>query len=475
MTLDGACRLADVPRPLFEQLTRELTVPNPDYQTALRLGRPTYGIKRSLMLYRVENNELVLPRGMAMRVWARRPKGAVSHDRTQTCRPVAFDRCAIALRDYQAQAADTVLHSRVPQGVITMPCGAGKTETGLYILSRLGQPALWITHTKDLVEQTAQRARERLGLDEAELGVIGAGERRPGTHLTVATVQTLYRMDLDDIAHLFGAVIVDECHRVVHNPEKASMFAAVLEHLPAKYRYGLTASEHRGDGLEDTIYQVLGEKLTGVDQAVLDAAGNVVTPAVQPVGTAFTYSPAPREDRIDTQRLLRHMCADPDRVLLIYSYLESEILDGRTCLVLAQNLTLLELLHERARLRGHPAAFICGASKRTERAAAMAGMKTGALRCLFATYQLAKEGLDIPRADRLFLASPVRDSVIVQQSVGRVMRPAEGKTDALVYDFVDAAVPTCKHQYAARRRVYKQLHCELRPEITHEQKKEKEP
>ncbi|WP_419505180.1 DEAD/DEAH box helicase [Allofournierella sp.] len=469
MTLDGACRLADVPQLLFEQLTRELTVPNPDYQTALRLGRPTYGIKKHLMLYRVENNELVLPRGMAMRVWARRPKGAESHDRTQTCRPVDFPRSTIALRDYQAQATATVLQSKIPQGIITMPCGAGKTETGLYILAQLRQPALWITHTKDLVEQTAQRARERLGLQGAELGIIGAGERQVGTHLTVATVQTLYRMELDDIAHLFGAVIVDECHRVVHNPEKASMFAAVLEQLPAKYRYGLTASEHRSDGLEDTIYQVLGAKITGVDQAVLDAAGNVVTPAVQPVYTDFTYTPAPREDRIDAQRLLRHMCSDDDRVVLIYSHLENEILNGHACLVLAQNLALLEQLHEMAQRAGHPTAFISGASKRTERAAAIAGMKAGTLRCLFATYQLAKEGLDIPRADRLLLASPVRDSVIVQQSVGRIMRPAEGKMDALVYDFVDKAVPTCKSQYNARRRVYKQLHCVIKNEKEKEQ------
>ena len=132
----------------------------------------------------------------------------------------------------------------------------------------------------------------------------------------------------------------------------------------------------------------------------------------------------------------------------------------------------MEQLHDRAQRAGHPTAFISGASKRAERAAALAAMKTGTLRCLCATYQLAKEGLDIPRADRLFLASPVRDSVIVQQSVGRIMRPAEGKTDALVYDFVDRAVPTCKGQYNARRRVYKQLHCTVKLEIKTEKEKE---
>ena len=88
MTLDGECRLADVPRELYERLTRELTVLNPAWQTALRLGRPTYGIKKHLLLYRVENSELILPRGMAMQVWARKPRGAVSRDCTHTCAPV---------------------------------------------------------------------------------------------------------------------------------------------------------------------------------------------------------------------------------------------------------------------------------------------------------------------------------------------------------------------------------------------------
>lgn len=90
MTLDGECRLADVPCELYERLTRELTVPNPAWQTALRLGRPAYGIKKHLLLYRVENSELILPRGMAMQVWARKPRGAVSRDCTHTCVPVEF-------------------------------------------------------------------------------------------------------------------------------------------------------------------------------------------------------------------------------------------------------------------------------------------------------------------------------------------------------------------------------------------------
>ena len=180
--------------------------------------------------------------------------------------------------------------------------------------------------------------------------------------------------------------------------------------------------------------------------------------------------PAPREERTDIQRLLRHMAADEGRALLIYSYLEHELLDGHTCLVLAQSLAILEKLFALAQRAGHPAAYISGASKKADRAAAIAGMRVGTLRCLFATYQLAKEGLDIPRADRLFLASPVRDSVIVQQSAGRIMRPAPGKADALIYDFVDRAVPVCRSQHTARRRVYRALKCSIRPDFNIKEK-----
>ena len=45
----------------------------------------------------------------------------------------------------------------------------------------------------------------------------------------------------------------------------------------------------------------------------------------------------------------------------------------------------------------------------------------------------------------------------VQQSVGRIMRPAQGKRDALVLDLADIWVPACRGQFSARKRVYKEL------------------
>jgi superfamily II DNA or RNA helicase len=94
-----------------------------------------------------------------------------------------------------------------------------------------------------------------------------------------------------------------------------------------------------------------------------------------------------------------------------------------------------------------------GAKKRK---AAIDAFRDGTLRCLIAT-SLADEGLDVPRASVLILATAGRSGAKLEQRTGRVMRPHEGKGVGLVYDFADAGASMARSQGLARRRVYKQL------------------
>lgn len=473
VTLDGRLRLTDCPATLRRSLMDRLTIPNPAYQRAAAMGLPTWDIPKELMLYEVAQNELILPRGMAMEVWHQRPKGTQRRDRMTLCDAPAWPESGITLRGYQQRTAQAVLNSKVPQGVIVMPCGAGKTETGLYIARSIGQPVLWIAHTVDLIRQVYDRACARLGLSGDQIGILAGGERRIGTHLTVATVHTLYHMEMDDLAPRFGTVIVDECQHVVVNPANAEMYNAVLGCLPAYYRYGLTATPQRADGLEGTIHMILGGTLATVSQQELVDAGGTVLPEVQPVHTSFRYSAGPGEaGHIDPHRLRRAMAADEARTELILQRMVPELLSGRTCIVLGSSLDMLSRLEQALSSNGslREARIVCssinGSTRAADRAATLRELKDpkSPVRCLLATYQLAKEGLDIPRADRLFLVQPVRDATAIQQAVGRVMRPAPGKTDALVYDFVDILVPTCKSQFSARKTVYKKLNVKIRKE-----------
>ena len=89
-----------------------------------------------------------------------------------------------------------------------MPAGSGKPETALELICRLGYKALWIASTIDLINQSYNRANNKI--ENVGLGKIVGGKINIGTHITFATVQTLAKMDLDGYVDEFDVIVVDE-------------------------------------------------------------------------------------------------------------------------------------------------------------------------------------------------------------------------------------------------------------------------
>ena len=81
-------------------------------------------------------------------------------------------------------------------------------------------------------------------------------------------------------------------------------------------------------------------------------------------------------------------------------------------------------------------------------------LNQGKVSVLIATGQLIGEGFDHQALSPLFLATPIRFSGRVLQYLGRVLRPADGKKRARVYDYVDIHVDVLKAAAKARQRVY---------------------
>ncbi len=73
---------------------------------------------------------------------------------------------------------------------------------------------------------------------------------------------------------------------------------------------------------------------------------------------------------------------------------------------------------------------------------------------IMATFQYAAEGLDIPELDTEFLVTPYGD---VEQAVGRILRPSEGKKEPIVVDFRDDLVKPFQGKGETRDRLYKRI------------------
>ena len=452
ITVDSVICMEQPPQEFITWCNDHLVMANPAYAKLLNMGHRPWSIPASIVFYSWYDGRLILPRGLLKDVWDMYPDLRLYEHRMNKCSPVPF-RSDIRLRPYQAPAIQAVRTGK--QGIIVMPCGAGKTETALQVIAELGQPALWITHTNDLLNQSLERARGKLHLQEGEYGIIGGGKYTIGSHITFSTVQSLKGKDLDSIGRRFGTVVVDECHRAFMSDSKLGMFEHVLEHLPALYRIGVTASEHRSDGLIKGMYYLLGKKLYEVNQEELNQAGNVIAPEVIAVPTGYRYQ---GDTTLEFGAMLSDMVDAPERNLAIMEYLANE---KRPALVLGDRLEQLQRLAGELDGMVDGVEYICGQSSRKARQAALERMKAGESRVLFATYSLAKEGLDIPRLEQLYLLTPHRDKAAIQQAVGRIMRPAEGKGKPVVYDFVDEQEGLCMSQYRSRKAVYRKLGCTI--------------
>ena len=80
---------------------------------------------------------------------------------------------------------------------------------------------------------------------------------------------------------------------------------------------------------------------------------------------------------------------------------------------------------------------------------------------LVAIGQKIGEGFDYPRLDTLMLAAPVLFAGRLEQYMGRLNRDFEGKTEVIVYDYIDSHIRYFDNMYAKRLRTYKRTGFQL--------------
>ena len=263
----------------------------------------------------------------------------------------------------------------------------------------------------------------------------------------------------------YGMIIVDECHHAA-----SDTIAKVLQKVPAKYVYGVTATPKRADGLEKINYMLLGpiryiyssqEKIKA--QRIPHLVYPRFTRTVLPRGV-ITERMHPNE----AYEILRHNEVRDEQIL---SDVKDCIAAGRTPVILSRYKDHSERLYERIKGYADKVFLMTGNNSKKEHRRIREQLQetaSGETLALVATGSLIGEGFDFPRLDTLIMATPVSFQSVVEQYAGRLNRNYTGKNDVIVFDYVDSHIPMFEKMYAKRLKAYKQigyeicngLHCE---------------
>jgi len=336
--------------------------------------------------------------------------------------------CMVMLRDYQKLIIEntrSVMRRGIRRILITSPTGSGKTMLVAHMIgeaARRGKSALFLVHRVELLDQT----EATFTLAGIPYGVIAAGrDYVPGHDVYIGSIDTVRRR-LDRIPRP-DLVVVDEA---AHTPAKS--WTDTVNAWPDAYRFGLTATPQRlsGEGF-DGLFDAL---VLGPSTADLIASGWLAPyryyapPGVDPTGLhvrAGDYIPAEAAALMDKPRITGDAISHYQRIAA-----------GKRAIVFCASIQHSQNVAEQFAAAGIPARHVDGTTPTDERRAAMEDFRAGRILAL-TNVGIFTEGVDVPGMEACILLRPTRSLALYLQMVGRVLRPAEGKT-ALIIDHVNA-------------------------------------
>ena len=147
-------------------------------------------------------------------------------------------------------------------GIISVPCGWGKTIMALYLISKLKRKTMIIVHKEFLLNQWIKRIEEFL--PEARIGIIQAAKvDYQNKDIVIGMLQSLSskEYDVDKVFGDFGFTVVDECHHIA-----AEVFSRSLPKVNSYFSLGLSATPKRADGLSHVFESYLGPMVYKVNK-----------------------------------------------------------------------------------------------------------------------------------------------------------------------------------------------------------------
>ena len=479
-------------RSLIEE---SLTFNNPAYANAKRYGRSryisippylTYYSEHSVKVTEGERKKvLTVPIGIDVEKVID-VKGIHIRDE-RTSNKVSYPPFVLDLRDIQVEAEAHYLldvkRNNYPKCVTQLPTGKGKSILALHTAYTLQEKTLILVHKDDLVVGWQKDINLCFG-DDIDIGLIKAKSRKIGEQITIATVQTLSRMNEDEFSNLvneFGFVVQDECHHVGLN------IFNIINRFNSKYKLGLSATPKRSDGLDfvfDLFFGGIGykyeagaddEDICSVKVKVLDSKavyrpfyfnGQVFNEAdfkkeELPSNITYVedmdYTLRPKipyltidDSAVKNENTLKMVC---EKIIKYYYNSDYSIL------VLFTQKDHIRLYGEYLKqyIPEEKVMYYYGDSNESSEEM-MKKAENKEVSVTLATYAKATEGTNVKAWEVLFLVSSLNNEKNVEQAIGRIRRRKAGKINpVIVYDVRYSGCYSLRRHYDTRLRVYRRL------------------
>lgn len=329
------------------------------------------------------------------------------------------------LYPHQVEALDRLRASLMAghsRPLLQAPTGAGKTVIAAHIVSgihRRGKRVCFCVPALSLIDQTFDRFVEN-GISPTDMGVIQGDHhwRRPSAPIQIATAQTLARRDFPDV----DFVVVDEAH-IRH--ESISNWMA---EKPDIRFIGLSAtpwSVGLGKLYDDLIKPV---SLSWLIANGYLSRFRVFAPSKPDLDGVRTVKGDYHEGDLDERMNQPKLVADIVQTWLARS-------DRQPTLCFAVNRRHAKSIHDQFIECGVPAEYIDADTPRDERDAIGKRLAAGDVQVVVNIGTLTT-GIDWD-VRCLILARPTKSESLFVQIIGRVLRTAPGKQEALILDHSD--------------------------------------
>jgi superfamily II DNA or RNA helicase len=389
--------------------------------------------------------------------WATQKFGALTDDIRSVGSPLPSSlKFKGALRPHQVDAL-AAFRAAGRNGIICLPCGYGKTFTGIAAATAdpeiVNTAFVIVVHKEFLADQWSEELKAlvpgiRIGRIQGEKCDIG-----PEIDVAIAMIQTIcsrsYPIGTFD---RFGFAIFDEVHHL-----GAEHFSMALQRINCRRMLGLTATPKRADGLSKVFEWYLGPIVYQIARRPKD--DTVIVEALRYTCDDDAYADIPTNYRGETIRA--HMI----NKIAEYTPRTAAILEWLVPLMAEPTRKLLVLSDRREHLIAFEGGF--KAAGVSSVGYYVGGMKQKDLdisaeqRVILGTFAMASEGMNIPTLNMVLLATPKSN---IEQSVGRILRQKkeERTVQPMILDVLDTAFAECMGQWTKRRKFYEECGYMLR-------------